>query len=256
MASSGNLTKRLLVDAGISAGMRVLDVGCGPGDVSFLAAQLVGQGQVLGIDRAAPLLVKAREQAQELHLSNVSFLEADIGALPSEIGAFDAIVGRRVLMYQPDPISAVRRLARALRPGGLMVFQEHDPTMTPASLMPLPLHERVLGWLWRTVEREGANLHMGFDLPFVLAQAGLEVQDVRAEAVIQIPESIALIPETHHALGTIVRAVLPRIVQHGVATEEEVDIDTLDQRLGEEREKTKTTYVRDMVFSAWARKPL
>jgi SAM-dependent methyltransferase len=66
----------------------------------------------------------------------------------------DAVVGRRALMYQPDPVDAVRQLVHALRPGGRVIFQDHDSTMTPGRLTPWPLHERVYGRIWRTVERE------------------------------------------------------------------------------------------------------
>jgi hypothetical protein len=120
--------------------------------------------------------------------------------------------------------------------------------MVPARLTPLPLHERVHEWIWRTVEREGANVHMGFNLASVLEQAGLTVEQVRAEAIVQTPKA-------HYAVEPIVRAMLPRIVQQGVASEEEVNVDTLDERLIEERQKANATYVGDMVFGAWARKP-
>jgi ubiquinone/menaquinone biosynthesis C-methylase UbiE len=243
------MTERLLVDAGVGAGMRVLDVGCGMGDVSLLVARLVGeQGQVLGVDRDPRPLVVARRRASELNLSRVAFAESDLSALSPEHGEFDGAVGRRVLMYQTDPVDAIRRLADALRPGGLVVFQEHDSLMGPASRMPLPLHERVHGWMWRTIEREGANIHMGFDLASVLEQAGLIVEQVRAEAIVQTPKA-------HRAVEPIIRAMLPRIVQQGVASEEELDVDTLDQRLVEERRKANATYVGEMVFGAWARKP-
>ncbi len=247
------MTERLLVDAGIGAGMRVLDVGCGHGEVSWMIARLVGDaGHVLGVDRDPRALAAARERAHELGLSNVAFAEADVGALSRDHAPFDApfdaVVGRRVLMYQPDPAAAVRRLAALLRPGGLMVFQEHDATMTPASRVPLPLHARVHGWIWQTVEREGANVHMGFDLPPVLGQAGLAVEHVRAEAVV-------LTPAAPYPFGAIIRAMLPRIVQHGVAAEPELDVETLDRRLAAEREQAAATYIGDMVFGVWARKP-
>jgi ubiquinone/menaquinone biosynthesis C-methylase UbiE len=245
----GDVTERLLVDAGVGAGMRVIDIGCGRGDVSFLIARLVGErGEVLGVDRDPRPLAVARERVSELGLSRVAFAESDFGALSPEHGQFDCAVGRRVLMYQTDPVEALRRLAEALRPGALVVFQEHDSSMVPASRMPLPLHERAHWWMWRTVEREGGNIHMGFDLASVLEQAGLVVERVRAEAIVQTPN-------VHHAIGPIIRAMLPRIVQHGVASEEEIDVDTLDQRLVEERRKANATYIGDMIFGAWARKP-
>jgi hypothetical protein len=71
---------------------------------------------------------------------------------------------------------------------------------------------------------------------------------VRAEAIVQTPTA-------HHHTGAIVRAMLPRIVRQGVATEEEVDVDTLDRRLATEREQAGATYVGELVFGAWARKP-
>lgn len=247
--------QRLLLDAGVGAGMRVLDVGSGWGVVSFMLASLVGAGgQVVGVDRDASALAVARERARELGLGTVSFVEADLSALPREgtlspkHGPFDAIVGRRVLMYQRDPIEVIRQLTRVLRPGGLVVFQEHDATMVPASVTPLPLHERVHGWMWRTVEREGANTHMGFDLASVLERAGLSVVQVRAEAIVQTP---TMPPTT----STIIRAIMHRIVQQGVATEAEIDVDTLDERLAAERKAANATYVGDMVFGAWARAP-
>jgi hypothetical protein len=129
-----------------------------------------------------------------------------------------------------------------------MVFQEHDATMVPGCVIPLPLHERVHGWIWQTLAREGANMHMGFDLPSALAHAGLTVEDVRAEAVIQTPNM-------KYRIAAIIRAMLPRIIQQGVASEAEVDIESLEQRLSEERTGANATYVTDVVFGAWARKP-
>jgi ubiquinone/menaquinone biosynthesis C-methylase UbiE len=245
----GEMTGRLLVDAGIAAGMRVIDVGCGRGDVSLQLARLVGpQGRVLGLDRDARPLAVARERASELGLTNLEFAEGDFSALAPGRELFDAAVGRRVLMYQPDPTEAVRRLAAAVRPGGVVAFQEHDSTVGPTSLTLLPLHERVYGWIWQTVEREGADIHMGFHLAAVLERAGLVVEQVRAEAVVQTPR-------TMYGVEAIVRAMIPRIVQQGVADEAELDVDTLDQRLLAERQAANATYVGELVFGAWARKP-
>lgn len=244
-----DFTRRLLVDAGVGAGMRVLDIGCGTGDVTLLAGALVGeQGQVVGMDRDAGPIASARDRARERRMLNATFVQGDLETVPPGLGMFDAVVGRRVLMYQPDAVRAIRQLACSVRPGGLIAFQEHDSTMVPASLAPMLLHRRVQEWMWRTVEREGADIHMGFGLHAALSQAGLAVEQVRAEAIVQTPDA-------RYAVGVIIRAMLPRIVRHGVATEDEVDIDTLDRRLDEERTSTGITYVGDMKFGAWARKP-
>lgn len=242
------MTERLLVDAGVSPGMRVLDVGCGNGSVSLLLAKLVGEaGQVIGIDLDGPSLALARERVRQLHLSNITFMQGDVCSLSPELGPFDAAVGRRVIMYLPDPVNAIRRIAATLRPGGVVAFQEHDSTMVmvPGRLGPFLLHERVNGWIRQTIEREGADIHMGFDLPFVLEQAGLTLEHIRAEAVVQTPN-------TNHPTVAIVHAMLSRIVQNGVATEEEIGLDTLEQRLSDERLKANSTYVSGMVFCVWA----
>jgi len=249
MADFNSMTERLLVDAGITSGMRVIDIGCGSGEVSLLLARLVGEGgQVLGIDRDAQSLTTARERAHDQNRHNVSFLQCELSEPVPGLVQFDAIVGRRVLMYLPNPVDAIRCLITALRPSGVVVFQESDSTMVPGRLAPLPLHDQVIGWMWQTVEREGANIHMGFDLPSVLDQAGLIVEHVRAEAVIQGQD-------THPPLAHIVRAMLPRIIKHGVADEKEMDIETLEQRLAAERLAANSVYVSDMAFGAWARKP-
>lgn len=246
--SAEDLTRRLLVDAGIHEGMRVLDIGCGRGDVSILAARLVGaRGHVVDIDRDQAPIEAARERVSELGLTNVSFERADLAALPSELGSFDAVTGRRVLMYQPDATATLEHLADVLRPDGLIVLQEHDSTSMPICSPAMPLHERISGWVWETVAREGADIRMGLHLAPALVKAGFTVQHIRAEATI-------LTPEQTHPIGMIVRAMLGRIVGAGVTTAEEIDIDTLDDRLIAERQQTNGTCIWEQVFGAWARK--
>lgn len=244
-----DMTERLLDEAGIEPGMRVLDIGCGPGAVSFMLARRVGTaGHVSGVDRDARMLTVARARASELRLSNITFVEGGFDVPSSAQGEFDAAVGRRVLMYQPDPVRAVRQLARVVRPGGLVIFHEHDTASVGDDRAALPLHDHVRGWLREMLRREGANLHMGFVLHAVLSAAGLAVEQVRAEANV-------LTPTVHYPVGTIIRAVLPRLLSLGVATEAEIDVDTLDERLVAERARVGATCVWELVFCAWARKP-
>jgi len=235
-------------DAGIIPGMSVIDIGCGRGDVSMLTARLVGeQGHVLGIDRDGGVIVAARERARESALTNVAFEQDDFSVKCAEDESVDAVVGRRVLMYQPDAIAAIRMLSRVVRPGGLIVFQEHDATVGPVNLIPMPLHAQVRHWIWETVRREGADLHIGFRLAPAMTQAGFRVEQVRAEAVVQTPTQ-------SDPLAQRVRSMLPRLVRHGVATEAEIDIDHLEERLRSEREHANTTYIGELIFGAWGRK--
>lgn len=247
MAAIGeDFTRRLLADAGVGGAQRVLDFGCGGGDVTRLVAERLGPGgAVVGLDSDPAALAQAAERAAGL--TGATFVAGDLNALPPDLGVFDAIVGRRVLMYQSDAVAALRHLAGRLRPSGVIVLHEHDGAMTPVSSAPMPLHQRVQGWLRGMLEAEGADTRMGFNLHGALTAASLRVEHVRAEAIVQTPDA-------PYALLPIVRAVLPRIVARGVATEAEIDIDTLDRRLTEERVASGATYVGDMMFGAWARK--
>jgi SAM-dependent methyltransferase len=100
------ITERLFRDAGLRRGMRVLDVGCGVGDVTCLVAQIVGsEGAVVGVDFAGTVLSTARSRAASRGLRWTRFVEADIAQVSLSdlsIQRFDAVVGRLVLMYQAD----------------------------------------------------------------------------------------------------------------------------------------------------------
>ena len=122
----GDLTEEVLRRAGVEPGMRVLDVGCGTGYVSFLAARLVGPtGAVLGVDRSAEAVEVAQGRARDAGLGNVSFVVQDLSEV-TVAAPVDALVGRLVLMYLDDPGAALRRLLEGVRPGGVVAFQEMD----------------------------------------------------------------------------------------------------------------------------------
>ncbi|HET9396116.1 MAG TPA: methyltransferase domain-containing protein [Nitrospiraceae bacterium] len=242
------MTERLLDDAGIGQGMRVLDIGCGPGAVSLMLSRRVGnEGHVCAIARHPRMLESARENALQAGVSNLTFIEGGFDVAFPERGTLDAVVGRRVLMYQPNAAQAVAQLTDAIRTGGVIAFHEHDMVAISDSGASLPLHDQVRSWLHEMLRREGANLHMGFELHSALSAAGLVVERVRAEANV-------LTPTAGYPVAAIIRAVLPRLLQLGITTEADVDVETLDDRLAAERRKTRATCLWEMVFCAWGRK--
>src|SRR5262245_15723775 len=156
----GELTEDVLRRAGICTGMRVLDVGCGAGDVSLLVASLVGPtGSIIGIDRTPECVQLARARVASSQVADATFLEGDLLQLTLSVPV-DAIVGRFVLLYLADPVSALRRLSRFGRPGGLMVFQEMDMTAA-RSAPPVPLYQTVVHWIIETFRRGGVEVDMG-----------------------------------------------------------------------------------------------
>jgi SAM-dependent methyltransferase len=242
------MTERMLDDAGIGQGMRVLDIGCGPGAVSLMLSRRVGnEGHVFAVDRSPKMLELARENARQAGVSNLTFIEGGFDAGFPQRGTLDAVVGRRVLMYQSDAAQAVAQLADAVRTGGVIAFHEHDMVAISDDRASLPLHDRVRSWLREMLRLEGANLHMGFELHSALSAAGLIVERVRAEANV-------LTPTAAYPVAAIIRAVLPRLLEHGITTAAEVNVETLDDRLAAERREAGATCLWEMVFCAWARK--
>src|SRR6516162_3868506 len=93
------LTERLFREAGIGPGQRVLDLGSGVGDVAILVAALVGpSGEVVGVERDARSIARARDRAAEAGLHNVSFTESDVSQIAND-KPFDAAVGRFILEF-------------------------------------------------------------------------------------------------------------------------------------------------------------
>ena len=110
------LNHRLVADARLRSGMRVLDLGSGTGYPALLAAQTVGPtGTVVGIDLAEQMLDAARRKTSSLKLSNITFQTGDVSSLPFEKVSFDAVTTRFCLMFLPDIPKAVAEIARILK---------------------------------------------------------------------------------------------------------------------------------------------
>lgn len=111
------LNHRLVADARVRSGMRVLDLGSGTGYPALLAAQTVGAtGIVTGIDLAEQMLDAARRKTVSLKLSNTTFRTGDVTTLPYETASFDAVTTRFCLMFLPEIPKAVTEIARILKP--------------------------------------------------------------------------------------------------------------------------------------------
>src|SRR5690349_18328969 len=174
------LTQQLLQRAGISAGMRVLDIGCGVGDVSLIAARLVGaHGSVtsVDIDPAALETLKARASAECIH--NIEPVEADVHKWrPGR--KFDAVVGRHILIHSKDPLNLLRDCAALLHDRGLAAFHEYDFSVVHHAWPATPLRDRVFAVFDQFFARATSS-NIGSRMFKLLSDAGFEQPECRAE---------------------------------------------------------------------------
>jgi SAM-dependent methyltransferase len=243
------VTRRLLVEAGVTTGMRVLDVGTGRGDVAFLVAELVGEsGSVVGVDRAASVVAVARERAERESLANVSFVEGD----PAELAfaaPFDAVVGRYVLQFQQEPSAMLRRLVSLLGPGGTVAFHEIDWTGY-RSYPPVALWDRCCGLVVQAVEAGGADTHSGSKLPSTFAAAGLPAPSMQMSAITGAGENCG---DAVQRLAGLVATLLPAIEERGLVEPGELEADTLAQRLIDDVTASASFVVAASELTAWSR---
>jgi ubiquinone/menaquinone biosynthesis C-methylase UbiE len=245
----GDATGDLFRRAGLAPGMRVLDLGCGAGDVSLLAAEFVGPtGSVIGIDRSADAVAWARRRAEIADLHNLTFAAADLDEFEPSMPV-DAVVGRFVLMYLRDPAATLRRLSRRLRPGGCVAFLEFDTTIPGVSVPEMPLVETCRRWVWAALRRAGTDAVLGLRLPAVFRQAGLPTPQLSLSAAIAAGAD----SPAYENLAEAVRSLLPRMEEFGIASADEVEVDTLEGRLRAEAQSLGGIMVYPATIGAWAR---
>ena len=229
--------------------MKVLDIGSGAGDVALTAAELVGPaGAVVGVDVNPAILETAQARAQAAGFTNVEFVAGDARTL--DLGNdFDALTGRLVLMYMADPADALKQLATRLRPGGTVAFQEADFTPYRQMYRPdTPLANKLIDWALAVFERSEAHSGMGFDLYRAFVEAGLPEPYMHCEYPVGGPEGWAGYSYAANSL----RSVLPLLEEYGIATAEEVDVDTLAERVRQEVVTSKRPIRLVPHVTAWA----
>lgn len=244
-----DLTEDVLRRAGLERGMRVLDLGCGVGDVSLIAGQMVGpSGAVLGIDRSRAAIETAEKRAVEAGQCHwVRFAAAELDDFnPGR--TFDAIIGRLILMYLPDPGATLRRLAGHLRPGGIVAFQE---MAMPAvrSIPDGPQFERCRNWILEIFERGGFEVDMGPKLHTAFLKAGLPPPEMIATGRVEAgPQSFA-----YDYVAETLRSLIPLMERLGIASAEELQVDTLADRLRAEATANSACIMPPPLVGAWTR---
>jgi SAM-dependent methyltransferase len=243
-------TEELFLRSGITAGMHVLEIGSGAGDVAILAGRMVRpSGSVLGIERSADSAGLAAQRVAAAANVNVRFEVADINSYKPTT-YYDAIVGRFVLPYLHNPVETLKQLATHVRPGGVIAFMEFDVTRI-GSVPEAPLFVSMADWITRAFEGSGIDPAMGSSMGKVFRDAGLPWPNMNSF------QKASCGPDGFYWLfAETVRTLLPNILRLGLATAEEVDVDNLAARLCEEAIATGLTAYSPRWVSAWVRMPL
>ena len=246
------LTETFFRSAGVGEGMRVLDVGCGVGDVAMLAADLAGpSGTVLGVDRDAGSIDKARLRAAEGgYAQRVSFERVDLTKFQTT-EKFDAVVGRYVLLYQSDPTGSLRHLATMVRPGGVLVFHEVDFGATARMHAAPPLWDEMYTLLAEGFRKSGADPAFGLKMTQAFLDAGLGWPTIRAEVPVGGEPGSFL----YSWLAATIRSMLPVIEKAGLAHADDIGIETLAARLEEEGTRLGAQVTASTQFGGWVRLP-
>jgi len=244
----GPFTDQLFRRAGISSGMNVLDIGCGVGDVSLLAAGLVGShGSVTSVDFDAAALQTLEHRAAAQGLTNISCLQADVQEWTPP-RRFDAVVGRHILIHMKDPLAVLRRCRTMLHPRGLGVFHEYDFSVVHRGWPPTPLRDRMTDVFDRFFAR-ATRSDMGSRLWSLMMEAGFEHPDCRVE----YPIAGGTDSFYYEWVAESLRSVLPRAIALGIVREGEFEIDTLESQLREEAAAGNSCCPAPAMVGAFAR---
>jgi SAM-dependent methyltransferase len=242
-------TRQLLTEAGLRAGMRVLDVGCGSGDVSFLAADLVSSnGYVLGVDRSSEAVERAKTRAMQSDIRNAGFEVGDPASMHFD-RPFDAIVGRFVLMYQDDPAASLRNMMRYLREGGVVAFHELDSTVC-RSWPSVPIFDEAARWLAEGLRSSGARPELGLELHSLFLDCGLSAPQMRMDAIVSGEGDSPV----YKLVAEAVRSLAPTLEKLNIASASQIKINSLADRMRNEVVAKRGVAMSYGLVGAWSRK--
>ncbi|MFN8459272.1 MAG: methyltransferase domain-containing protein [Anaerolineae bacterium] len=244
-------TRAFFQAAGISSGMRVLELGSGTGDVSLVLADLVGpSGRVVGVELKPTAVGTARSRLSAAGWRNVEYLAGAIESAELEQD-FDAVVGRFVLMWLPDPLVVLERVVSHLRPGGVVAFQDNDFTFGAMASAPLPLFDQVNAWLKDTMVQDGPDYHLGLKMQHLYQRVGLTTPQFTFDASIGTGNNWT----GYQHLAETIEMLKPLMHQRGIALPAEIATSDLAEKIRQEVVENNAVIILPAIIGAWSRKP-
>lgn len=161
----------------LAPGQELLDVGCGPGNITLELARRVAPGRVVGVDVSASVIQTAREAQAAAGDADVSFEQESVYELPFADSSFDVVHAHQVLQHLADPVAALVEMRRVLRPGATLAVRETDY----GAFVWAPLDERLNRWMsiyHQITHHNGAEADAGRHLSSWVRRAGFASLEV------------------------------------------------------------------------------
>lgn len=211
--------REILLENGLKPHMKVLEIGCGPGFITKLIADLVPRGSVTGIDISEELLRYAKSQAKEQRISNVRFQKGDVYHLENLDDDFDFAYCRFVFQHLPKPVAAMKQIADRLKPGGILTVMDVDD-----QLLIMEPENETYSKIYRLQadfqKQMGGDRYVGRKLYGFLRQTGFEKINIQ----IKTGSSLEVGMKTFIDLTTGYKLLLLSDHKHGLTSE---DIDEM-----------------------------
>jgi len=145
----------------LKPGMRLLDVGCGPGSITRGLAERVAPGQVIGVDLSRETLAAARQDAAARGLTNLQYEEGSVYRLSHAEGSFDVVYAHQVIQHLREPAAALAEMLRVVRPGGGIIAVREVDWGTAAYWPVDPWIDRFIEVHLKTWSQNGGEPRMG-----------------------------------------------------------------------------------------------
>jgi ubiquinone/menaquinone biosynthesis C-methylase UbiE len=174
-------TEEVLQGAGLAQGMRVAEIGCGAGLTALWIARCVGSsGLVTAVDSSSDQLLMAEQNAKAAGLTNVSFREASAYQTGLLQGSFDLAFSRFLMCHLSEPVKALREMRRILKPGGILVCEDHDDGGIFTE-PPTHAYKRLVEISEAVNRLLGLESYIGIKLPRIICEAGFQNTEVRVK---------------------------------------------------------------------------
>ena len=210
-------TAAMLQRAGLHTGQRVVELGCGTGNIACWVAEQVGpEGFVVGIDLSPDQIAEARRLAESRGLTNLEFRVADAYDPQLPAATFDLAYCRAVLSHLAEPRMPLRAMQSLVRPGGVVVCEELE-LGTWLCEPPSAAMTQFAEWMGVLGAEHGANFRLGVELHQLMGEAGLSVSGVGANY------PLVLQGEVKRLLWLTLNEFAPELVRAGLASQAHVD---------------------------------